>query len=299
MSGPGPRLGRVLLQPRRGCRAGNCWAVARGWDPGELAALRATALLTLLSLRDRRAGTARNLKAVRRAGIRSDLRSGAGRRVGRDGFPSSGFTSLPRSLPPHCRRRTRRLVRRPPRQTSSVPRTTRDGERPSPFARDSKRSAASDSVLAACSCTLDACWYAAGVHYADHPPVPETVGIGGKPPGVDGVGRRWARDDPSGAFGPIRAVPSLEGLLLYLRRLDLHPSTASGPRRVRAIPRPANAPPRSLTSPGSHSTLLRSVIISPRLRVPLGMCICERRALLERDAVRLSTDASCAATTRS
>jgi hypothetical protein len=41
--------------------------------------------------------------------------------------------------------------------------------------------------------------------------------------------------------------------------------------------------PRSLTSPAGHSTLLRSIIISLRLLVPLGMRIRERRALLKRD----------------
>jgi hypothetical protein len=40
--------------------------------------------------------------------------------------------------------------------------------------------------------------------------------------------------------------------------------------------------PRSLTSPASHSTLLRSIITSLRLLVPLGMRISERRALLKR-----------------
>jgi hypothetical protein len=41
--------------------------------------------------------------------------------------------------------------------------------------------------------------------------------------------------------------------------------------------------PRSLTSPASHSELVRSVITSLRLLVPLGMRISERRALLKRD----------------
>jgi hypothetical protein len=38
--------------------------------------------------------------------------------------------------------------------------------------------------------------------------------------------------------------------------------------------------PRSLTSAAGHSTLPRSIIISLRLLVPLGMRISERRALL-------------------
>lgn len=40
--------------------------------------------------------------------------------------------------------------------------------------------------------------------------------------------------------------------------------------------------PRSLTSAASHSALLRSIITSPSLLVPLGMCIGERRTLLKR-----------------
>ena len=41
--------------------------------------------------------------------------------------------------------------------------------------------------------------------------------------------------------------------------------------------------PRSLTSPASHSTFLRSIITSLRLLVPLGMRISERGAPLKRD----------------
>jgi excisionase family DNA binding protein len=41
--------------------------------------------------------------------------------------------------------------------------------------------------------------------------------------------------------------------------------------------------PRSLTSPASHSTLLRSIITSLRPLVPLCIRISERRALLKRD----------------
>jgi hypothetical protein len=42
--------------------------------------------------------------------------------------------------------------------------------------------------------------------------------------------------------------------------------------------------PRSLASTASRSTLLRSIITSPSLLVPLGMRISERRALLKRDS---------------
>jgi hypothetical protein len=68
------------------------------------------------------------------------------------------------------------------------------------------------------------------------------------------------------------------------------PETASGASGLRLPPRGEFEPflgtrtslPRSLTSTASRSKLLRSIITSPSLLVPLGMRSSERRALLKR-----------------